>query len=113
MQLTVYISVWVLRVLILAVQGTILSIMTLLAANVAGIRSQFAHSQVLLSTLCAHWIVIIVTLVPSVVPLLRVVPLLALAGNIPFSFVPLGLFGNLGQITGLALWVYFLIMSWL
>ena len=87
--------------------------MTFLAANVAGVRSQLAHSQVFFPLLRAYGIVIIVTLVPSVVSFLREIPLLALADRIPLSLVLPGLFGTLGQIASLTLLVYFLVRFWL
>ena len=84
--------------------------MTFLAIKVAGIRSQSTHSQVLLPTLSAHWIVIAVTLISMVALLLRVVPLLTLAGSIPFPFVLPELFGILGKVTSLTLRIQFLVM---
>ncbi|GMN26289.1 hypothetical protein TIFTF001_040832 [Ficus carica] len=71
MQLTVYISILILWVLVLAVQGAIFRIMAFISTKVAGVCPHSTYSQVLLSTLHAHSIVIAITLIPPVVLLLR------------------------------------------
>ena len=79
--------------------------MPLLATKVASICPHSTYSQMFLSTFHAHREVGTTTLVSSIVPLLRVVPLLlSLAREIPLSLVPSKLLGTLGRVIVLALW---------
>ena len=111
MYLTACISIRQLRVLVLAVGGAVPRIVPFLTTKVAGVRPQSTHSQVLLPILHAHWIVVIITLIPLIALLLRGVPLLPLTSGIPFPFILPELFGILGIVAGLTLWVRFLILS--
>ena len=109
MQLTTCISIRVLRVLV--VGGAVSRIMAFLTTKVAGVCSRSTHSQVLLTALRSHWVVVIVTLIPSIVLLLRVIPLLPLVSSIPFPFVLPELFGVLDIVVGLTPRVRFLVLS--
>ena len=110
MQLTACIPVWVLGVLVLVVEGTIPCVMTFLATKVASICPQSTYSQVLFPALYTHWIVIIITLIPSVTFLLRVISLLTLANSISLSFILSELLRMLGRITSLALRIRVLVL---
>ena len=90
------------RVLVLGVLSAVPSMMPLLATQVASIRPHSAHSWVFPSTFGAHRVVNVVTLLPTIIPLLRVISLLSLASEISFYFVPPGLFGTLGRVADLA-----------
>ncbi|GMN19256.1 hypothetical protein TIFTF001_039760 [Ficus carica] len=107
MQLAIHISAWTWRVLILEILIAVSSKMPLPTAQIASVRPHSAHSRVLLSTLGTLGKVSVATLNSSIIPLQRVILLLTLSQEIPFSLIPSKLFGILGGTTGLASLVRF------
>ena len=77
--------------------------MPLLVTKVTSVRPHSTYSRMFPFTFSAHRVVSIVTLISSIILLLRVVPLLTLASENTLSFVPPKLLGTLGKVTIMAL----------
>ena len=103
MKLTVWVPVLVRRVLALLVHIAVLRKMSLLSAQIAFIGPHSANARMFSSTLGTYRVVRVITLISPVVPLLRVILLLALSREISLSLVPPELFGTLSRVAVLAL----------